>query len=95
MDKNYYVYIMTNKYNTVLYTGVTSNLLKRVYQHKQGFGGKFSFKYRTSKLVFWEAHTNPLAAITREKSIKAGSRSKKLELIESMNPSWDDLYAEL
>lgn len=95
MEKSFFVYIMTNTYNSVLYTGVTSDLVKRAYQHKQGFGGKFSHRYRTTKLVFWEKHESPFSAIEREKSIKAGSRRRKIELIESINPEWLDLSEEL
>jgi len=82
---------MTNKYNTVLYTGVTNNLVRRVYEHKTKRGGAFTAKYNTTKLVFYEITTDVNAAIAREKQIKAGSRAKKLKLIEGMNPEWKDL----
>ncbi len=93
--KNPAVYIMTNKRNGTLYTGVTSDLIKRVWQHKQGSFGGFSSKYKTTTLVYFEQCDNMLSAITREKQIKAGSRKKKLNLIEQINPNWRDLYAEI
>ena len=93
--KTYYVYIMTNKHNTVLYTGVTNNLLRRVQEHKQGIGSAFTRKYNVHKLVYFEAGDSIHAAIAREKQIKAGSRQKKIDLINSMNPEWKDLYDEI
>ncbi len=91
MEKHYYVYIMTNRYNTVLYTGVTNNLLRRVWEHRNGRGSQFTSKYRVTKLVYFEETTDVRAAIAREKQIKAGSRAKKIALIESINPEWLDL----
>ena len=91
MNKQYYVYIMTNKYNNVLYTGVTNNLQRRVYEHKTGRGGRFTSKYNVTKLVYYEATTNVNSAIAREKQIKAGSRQKKIDLINRMNKDWQDL----
>ena len=76
-----------------LYTGVTSNLEKRVYQHKHGLLGGFTSRYAINKLVYYDATTDVLSAITREKQIKAWRRSKKVALIESMNPKWEDLSA--
>jgi putative endonuclease len=93
-EKLYFVYIMTNRYNTVLYTGVTNDLRRRVLEHKSGQGGHFTSKYRVNKLVYYEAGSDIVAAIAREKQIKAGSRQKKIELIESMNPEWRDLFFE-
>jgi len=91
MAKSYYVYMMTNKYNTVIYTGVTNNLERRVYEHKTKSIKGFTSKYNCNKLVY-HAETNDItAAITEEKRIKAGSRKKKIEMIESMNPKWHDL----
>ena len=90
-----YVYLMTNKYNTVIYTGVTDNLQKRVYQHKEGFVSGFTSKYNVSKLVYYEIFDSIEGAITREKQIKAGSRRKKIALILSTNPDFKDLYPEL
>jgi len=85
------VYIMTNKYNTVLYVGTTSNLLRRVQEHKVGKGSKFTLKYHLTKLVYFECGGDMTAAIAREKQLKGGSRAKKLELINGMNPEWRDL----
>jgi len=95
MSKNYYIYIMTNKNNTVLYTGVTNNLKKRVYEHKHKLISGFTKKYNINKLVYYEIFEDPINAIAREKQIKAGSRDKKIKLIESMNPKWEDLYEGL
>ena len=95
MQRQYYVYIMTNKNNTVLYTGITNDLIKRVYEHKEGFGGRFTKKYNIKKLVYYEIYNDPENAILREKQIKAGSRQKKVDLINRINESWDDLYPRL
>ncbi len=86
---------MANKNNTVLYTGVTSNLQKRVYEHKEKIVKGFTHKYNLDKLVFYEVHSDSYNAISREKQIKAGSRQKKIDLINSMNEAWKDLYYEL
>ena len=93
--REYYVYIMTNRHNKVLYTGVTNHLIRRVYQHRSGTGGRFTSKYRVTKLVYFENFASIDRAIRREKQIKAGSRDKKIELINSQNPDWRDLYEEL
>ena len=95
MNRQYYVYIMTNKHNTVLYTGVTNDLRRRAYEHRSGHGGGFTSRYNVNKLVYYETTGSVEAAIAREKQIKAGSRQKKLDLIEGMNPEWQDLYDEL
>ena len=95
MSIQYYVYIMTNKYNTVLYTGVTNELKRRVYEHKQGLGGGFTSRYNVRKLVYYEITADVNAAIAREKQIKGGSRSKKIDLVNGMNPEWKDLYPDL
>jgi putative endonuclease len=89
------IYIMTNKRNGTLYTGVTSNLVKRVYEHKEGVVPGFTKNYDCKQLVYYETHESMDNAITREKQIKSGSRDKKLALIESMNPEWNDLYEEI
>jgi putative endonuclease len=89
------VYIMASRRNGTLYTGVTSNLLQRVHQHREGLTGGFTARYGCTLLVWYERHDEMLAAIAREKQIKAGSRRKKLVLIEAMNPAWRDLYEEL
>ena len=95
MNDQYYVYIMTNKHNTVLYTGMTGDLKRRVYEHRTGRGGGFTSRYHAGKLVYYEATGNAAAAIAREKQIKAGSRQNKLDLVEGTNPGWADLYEEL
>lgn len=95
MDKKYFIYIITNKNNTVLYTGVTNNLVRRVYEHKEKLIEGFTKKYNCTKLVWYELHTDAYSAISHEKQIKAGSRKKKLELINSLNPEWKDLYNEI
>jgi putative endonuclease len=94
VGKEYYVYIMTNAHNTVLYTGVTNNLTRRVYEHKSGIGSVFTRKYNIRKLVYYEVGNDANTAIAREKQIKGGSRQKKIDLINSMNPEWKDLYEE-
>jgi len=90
-----YVYILFNKKNGVLYTGVTSNLLKRVYQHKVKAVKGFSEKYNIDKLGYYEVFSDIVSAIAREKQIKGGSRKKKIALIESVNPEWKDLYNDI
>lgn len=89
------VYILTNKRNGTLYTGVTSDLKKRIYQHKNNITEGFTSKYGCNLLVFYELHQTMPAAITREKQIKGGSRNKKLALIEDQNPEWQDLYEDI
>jgi putative endonuclease len=91
MAKQYYVYIMTNRWNTVPYTGVTSDLRSRVLQHKLKLQPGFTKKYSVRNLVYYEVYDNPMDAIEREKRIKGGSRRKKLDLIVGVNPSWKDL----
>lgn len=86
---------MTNKMNTVLYTGVTSNLQKRVYEHKEKLVEGFTKKYSVVKLVYYEVFDSPEYAIRREKQIKAGSRQKKVDLVNSVNKEWKDLYKEI
>lgn len=95
MERNFFVYILTTRLNTVLYTGVTSDLVKRIYEHKNGVVAGFSRKYSIHKLVYYEIYADASSAIMREKQIKAGSRKKKLELIERMNPDWLDLYEDM
>ena len=95
MNRQYYVYIMTNRRNNVLYTGVTNDLVRRVWQHRNGQTDGFTARYRCSKLVLYEIFRDPYSAIAREKQIKAGRRRRKVELIEQMNPDWRDLYEEL
>ena len=89
------VYIMANKRNGTLYTGVTSNLGQRVWQHREGVVDGFSKRYDCKMLVWYEAHETMDSAIGREKQIKGGSRAKKLALIEGMNPGWRDLFKDV
>jgi putative endonuclease len=90
------IYIMTNTYNTVLYVGVTSDLKLRVYQHKNKYFPKsFTARYNLFKLVYFESFFTIDEAIAREKQIKAGSRAKKIALINSVNSKWIDLYGEI
>lgn len=92
MKKGGYVYILTNKNCTVLYTGVTSNLQNRLHQHRTGqFKDSFTSRYNITMLVYYEEFDNIVDAIAREKQIKAGSRQKKLDLINRFNPEWKDL----
>lgn len=95
MSKQYYVYIMTNVNHTVLYAGVTSNIEKRVYEHKNKSVSSFTSKYNISELVYFETYNNPAEAIRREKQIKAGSRKKKLQLINAQNPKWEDIAKQI
>ena len=88
------IYIMTNPYNKVLYTGVTSNLLQRIAQHKNKEVIGFTSKYNVVKLVYYEEYATMPEAIAREKQIKGGSRKKKIDLINSIDPEWKDLYEE-
>lgn len=89
------IYIMSNKKNGTIYIGVTSNLVKRVYEHKNQVTKGFSAKYHCHDLVYYEIFENMENAICREKQLKAGSRKKKIELIENMNTNWQDLYPDL
>jgi putative endonuclease len=92
MERGGAIYILTNKNNTVLYTGVTSDLRKRLYEHKNKiYTTSFTGKYNVSKLVYFEVFSFIEEAIAREKQIKGGSRKKKLDLINSINPDWNDL----
>jgi putative endonuclease len=93
-ERHYCVYIMTNVHHTVLYTGVTNNLQRRVLEHRSGTGSKFTSKYNVNKLVYFECGNDVNMAIFREKQIKAGSRKKKIDLINEMNPEWKDLSDE-
>jgi putative endonuclease len=86
---------MTNVRNTVLYTGVTNNLRKRVAEHRGKKGSKFTSKYNVGKLVYYESFSHIWDAIAAEKKIEAGSRAKKIKLVESVNRQWEDLYEQL
>ena len=92
--KSYSVYVMTNKRNGTLYVGVSGRLWERVRDHKNGTHEGFSKRYQLSQLVYFEAFDDVNNAIRREKQLKSGSRRKKLQLIESMNPDWADLSEE-
>jgi putative endonuclease len=92
MDRPYYVYIITNPTRTVLYTGVTNDLRKRIFQHKEKRVPGFTGRYNVNKLVFYEVTPDVRSAIEREKQIKGGSRARKIALVEQMNPAWSDLY---
>ena len=93
--KSFYVYILTNKSNKVLYIGITNNLSRRVYEHKQKLVKGFTSKYKVDKLVYYEVFDDPYNAISREKQLKGWLRNKKIELISSFNPTWKDLYKEI
>jgi len=94
-QKYYYVYILSNKYNNVIYVGITNDLIRRVYEHKNKLVEGFTEKYNVNKLVYYELFNDPINAITREKQLKGYSRKKKVELINSFNPEWKDLYESL
>jgi putative endonuclease len=93
--KTYYVYMMASKKNGTLYTGMTNDLIKRVYEHKEGVVEGFTKKYGVKILVWYEQTNDVEAAIKREKNIQAWKREWKLRLIEEKNPSWSDLYNEI
>ena len=95
MSEQFFVYILTNWNNKVIYTGVTNNLVRRVYEHKNKLIDGFTKKYNLSKLVYFEQTSDIISAITREKEIKKWRREKKNKLVESVNPSWKDLANEL
>ncbi len=87
----YYTYILASKTHGTLYVGVTNNIERRIAEHKANTGGQFTSKYTVHNLVYFEEHADPASAIAREKQLKSGSRKKKIELIESINPKWLDL----
>ena len=95
MSKTYYVYLLASSKRGTLYLGVTSNLVKRVYEHKENLADGFTKRYSIKELVWYEAHEDVVAAITREKQIKKWNRNWKIELIESFNPEWRDLYQDI
>jgi putative endonuclease len=90
-----YVYLLTNKHRNGLYTGVTSDLIRRIYEHKAKLVKGFTQKYNVDRLVYYEACDNIVLAIEREKKIKGWSRKKKNDLVNALNPRWDDLYLAL
>ncbi|MGB8647805.1 MAG: GIY-YIG nuclease family protein [Anaerolineae bacterium] len=93
--KQYYVYIMTNKHSTVLYIGVTNNLQRRVYEHREKLLEGFTKRYNIDKLVYFEVFEDITQAIAREKQLKGGSRQKKIDLVNGANQGWRDLYEDL
>ncbi len=96
MDRNLYaIYILTNKYNKVLYTGFTNDLYRRISEHKNKLVKSFTSRYNVDKLVYYEIYADADSAIYRERQIKAGSRQKKIDLINSFNPEWKDLFNSL
>jgi len=95
MTKYYFVYLMASRDNSVLYTGFTNNIIRRVHEHKEGLADGFTKKYNVKKLVYFESFDDVDMAITREKQIKAGSRAKKERLINSVNKEWKDLWDEI
>jgi len=92
MEKQGYIYLLTNKNNTVIYTGITSDLKKRIWEHKNHLVKGFTNKYNVTKLVYYEKSESIISAIGREKQIKAGSRQDKIDLIRSVNPDYKDLF---
>ena len=95
LSKEYFVYLVTNKKQGTLYTGVTNNLIKRIYEHKNGVVNGFTKKYQLHQLVYFEKHIDICEAILREKIIKKWRREWKFNLIERDNPHWIDLYSEI
>ena len=94
-DKLYYVYILTTSKNSVLYTGITNDLVRRVYEHKHNLVKGFTQRYNVHKLVYYDSVDDVIAAIEREKQIKSWVRKKKIELINKFNPDWRDLYDDI
>ena len=95
MNRQFFVYILTNKIHTVLYTGVTNHLRRRLSEHRKKVRRGFTARYNVDRLVYYEIFDDPYSAISREKQIKGGSRAKKIELVNSLNPEWIDLYDQL
>jgi len=95
MEKQSYVYILTNYEQTTFYVGVTNNLVRRTFIHKEKFNKGFSKNYNLTQLVYYEVFPDILQAIAREKQLKGGSRQKKLDLINKFNPNWDYLYEKI
>lgn len=95
LEETFYIYILANQRNTVLYIGITNNIHNRTVAHKEGHGSKFTKKYNVDKLVYFEEYSDPREAIAREKQLKNYSRKKKNELINNKNKDWHDLFNEL
>jgi len=94
-DESYYIYIVTNKMHTVLYTGMTDNLKRRIFEHKERFVDSFTKRYKANILIYYECTESKGAALIREKQIKSWSRKRKEELIATMNPGWSELYGKI
>ncbi|OGO16992.1 MAG: excinuclease ABC subunit C [Chloroflexi bacterium RBG_16_50_11] len=94
-NRQYYVYILTTSKNTALYTGITNDLIRRVYEHKHNLVEGFTKRYQVHKLVYYDYVEDVIAAIEREKQIKSWVRQKKIKLINTFNPDWHDLYDEI
>ena len=95
IDKEYFIYILASRRNGTLYVGMTSNLIRRVYEHKQKVADGFTKKYNVNILVYYESGSGIKSALLREKQIKTWKRDWKLRLIEGLNPNWEDLYIKL
>jgi putative endonuclease len=95
MDKQFYVYMITNYSESSIYTGITNDLIRRVYEHKNKLNNGYSSRYNINKLVYYEVFDDPINAIAREKQIKGWTRIKKKKLITSFNPDWYDLYEKI
>ena len=95
MEKQAYIYILSNRYNKVLYVGITSDLIKRIWEHKNKVVDGFSKRYNLNKLVYYEIYGDIETVISREKQIKSWPRRKKIALINTLNPFWNELYEEL
>ncbi|BEQ13030.1 GIY-YIG nuclease family protein [Desulfoferula mesophila] len=95
MHRQYYVYIVTNQGNEVLYTGVTNDLARRIWEHKNGTAEGLTSRYNAGRLVYYEVFDDPQSAIAREKQLKSGSRKNKEKLVEGMNPGWQDLSEDM
>jgi putative endonuclease len=95
VDKAFYVYVLASRRNGTLYVGITSKLVQRTWQHKEGFVSGFTKEHDVKKLVWYEQHETAEGAITREKQIKKWNRAWKVELIEAANPYWNDLYPQI
>ena len=95
MEKEFYIYILANQYHTVFYTGVTHDLVRRVYEHKEKVIDGFTKKYKVNQLLYFEKCADPITAIAREKQIKDWRRTKKIELIKRINPDMKDLYERI
>lgn len=93
--RKYYVYILASRKNGTLYIGMTGNLTRRIYEHRQGLQPGFSRRHSVKRLVWYEVHDTALTAIQREKNLKEWKRAWKVELIEKSNPDWNDLYRQL